>query len=101
MLLGHDSSLIAADRCCRQSHRRPDQVLTHAPAPNQTMNPLTLASFNELAVDTGAAEDSWERSVPVPLPAGGAAFWLPRTLREHPRPSVLCLPGLAGASYRS
>ena len=97
MLLGHDSSLIAADRCCRQSHRRPEQVLTHAPAPNQTMNPLTLASFNELAADTGAAEDSWERSVPVPLPAGGAAFWLPRTLREHPRPSCVRLASQAPA----
>ena len=62
------------------SNARPERVLTHEPAPNQTMNPLTLLSFNELAVATGDEADSWERSTAVPLPAGGAAFWLPRTL---------------------
>jgi hypothetical protein len=56
------------------------QVLRHRPAPNRTMNPLTGHEFDELEVCTGRLEDSWASSVPLPLPAGGAAFWLPRTL---------------------
>lgn len=67
------------------SHRRPEQVLAHLPAPNQTMNPLTELSFNELQVATGSDADSWDSSTPVPLPAGGAAFWLPRTLHGSAR----------------
>lgn len=67
------------------SHRRPEQVLVHRPAPNQTMNPLTSLSFNELEVATGSDADSWARSEPAPLPAGGAAFWLPRTLHGSAR----------------
>ena len=62
------------------SHRRPEQVLLHQPAPNQTINPLTSLGFNELAVATGSEADSWANSHAAPLPAGGAAFWLPRTL---------------------
>lgn len=69
------------------SHRRPEQVLAHRPAPNQTMNPLTSLGFNELEVATGSEVDSWANSEPAPLPAGGAAFWLPRTLHGSARNS--------------
>ncbi len=69
------------------SHRRPEQVLAHRPAPNQTMNPLTSLGFNELEVATGSEVDSWANSTPAPLPAGGAAFWLPRTLHGSARNS--------------
>eukprot|EP01052_Picozoa_sp_SAG31_P030103 SAG31_NODE_3059_length_4678_cov_1.833657_4_plen_151_part_00 len=78
------------------SHRRSAEVLVHRPAPRQTMNPLTGNCFDELEVCNGTIEDSWERSVAVPLAAGGAAFWVPRTLHgsaanttDQPRKALL------------
>jgi hypothetical protein len=62
------------------SHRRPSEILPHAAAPITTLNPATGEDIVELAVASTDPADSWGVSVPVPLPAGGAAFWLPRTL---------------------
>ena len=62
------------------SHRRPAEILPHAASPLKTLNPMTGEKITELACTSTDPLDSWSASVPVPLPAGGAAFWLPRTL---------------------
>ena len=62
------------------SHRRPAEILQHAAAPLKTLDPATGEGIIELACTSTDPCDSWDASVPVPLPAGGAAFWLPRTL---------------------
>jgi|EP01046_Picozoa_sp_COSAG06_P001224 hypothetical protein len=62
------------------SHRRPAEILPHDAATLKTLDPSTGEGIVELACTSADPVDSWGASVPVPLPAGGAAFWLPRTL---------------------
>jgi hypothetical protein len=63
------------------SHRLPEGVLRHRAAPHQTLNPVTGVRFDELQLDdSGEGHCGWSDAVPLPLCAGGAAFWLPRTL---------------------
>ena len=58
---------------------------------------LNLARGAWYGTSCRLVEDHWAASVPVPLRAGGAAFWLPRTIHgsasntsQTPRKAILC-----------